>query len=136
MARDFLLGGGQHGVAEIAAHCGSRGLSIERQQQVARATAEIQRSRVGTLQYVADSPHRLRAPHPIEIERQNVIGEIVPGRDAAEHGTHPARCFLLTGNARGRSAFHARAERMAERTAPSSTPETTVTSPMDRGSTK
>src|SRR5579859_707843 len=123
-------------MAEIASHHGLGGMGPKRDQQVAGTTAEIESARVRPLKNVAHAFHRLRAPPAVQVERQDMIGEIVARRYAPEHGAHPSRRFLLGGDARGRCAFHARAERMAASTAPSSTPDTIATSPMRRGNTK
>src|SRR5260221_144395 len=112
-------------MAEVAAHHRGRGFRLERDQQVASAAAQIERAGVWALQDFGDTRNGLSAPKPVEIKREYVVGEIVARGDAAEHGAHPSGSLLLGGGSGGRGAVHARADPMAESTAPSVTPETT-----------
>ena len=53
--------------------------------------------------------NRARSPVFINIERQQVIQQIITRRDTPEHVADPCRRFLLIGGAFGRSATHASA---------------------------
>src|SRR5438876_10078072 len=65
-----------------------------------------------------------------------MVGQVVAARHPGEHGAHPLGGLALRGRAGRRGSLHANAASMAESTRFSSSPDTTVTSPTFRGSTK
>ena len=85
---------------------GARHCPGERQHQVAGAAADIQHARAGPLQNGAHAAHRAGAPEAVDIEREQVVGQVVAVRHAAEHAAHPGGGFLLVARARGRRALH------------------------------
>src|SRR5476649_2101242 len=90
---------------------------------------------------MAHTVHGVGAPPAVDVEGEQVIGQVVPGCHAAEHTPYPTGGFLLVARTVGRSTvglspLHARARPMASSTSFSSMPDTTVTSPMRTGSTK
>ena len=64
------------------------------QHEIAGAAADIEHARVGAVEDVPRAAHGVRAPVAIDIEGEEVIGEVVAVRHAAEHAAHPA-CRLL-----------------------------------------
>ena len=83
-------GGGQHGMAEIAPETGCAARGFKSHQQVAGAAAEVENARLGPLQYGADFRHRTGSPISIDVERQQMISEIVAMGHAPEHVADPA----------------------------------------------
>src|ERR1017187_2114266 len=109
---------------------------LERAHQIAGAAANVQHARLGTRQHLPHARHGVRAPVAIDIERKQMVGQVVAMRHAAEHGAHPLGRLLLATRALWRRALHARAAWMAVSTSSSSMPDTTCTSPMRSGNTK
>src|SRR5207253_5457236 len=136
---DFVARANQHRVAEIAAEHRLRAclasLGFQAEEQVARAAAEVEYARVGMLQDMAHAAHRARAPQAVQVEREQVVGQVVAMRHTAEHAADPPRGLLFVARAYGGCTAHTRAARMASSTGFSSMPGTTVTSPMRTGST-
>src|ERR1035441_5819470 len=109
----------------------------EGQHQVAGAAADIEHARLGTEENLPRAAHGVGAPIAVDIEGEQVVGEVVAVRHAAEHAADPARRLLFVARSipvathpQGRAAAHTRANRMASRTRLSSTPDT------DRKSTR
>ena len=88
-------------MAEIAAETPSAASRFERDQQVARAAAEIQGAGLGTAQDVANFGHGAGSPVTIDVEREQVIGEIVAVSDASEHVADPAGRLFFSGRPSG-----------------------------------
>jgi len=123
-------------VAEIGAVNARAAGAFEGQQQVAGSTAQVDRTRLGIREYVAYARHRAIAPAPVEVEREQVIGQIVAVRHAGEHAAHPTGRLLLAGSAARGGAGHRSAARTASSTRAESTSDTTATCPMPVARTK
>src|SRR5437879_9752012 len=108
----------------------------QRQQEVARAAEQIEYQRARILQLNRHPLHRARAPPPVEIERQQVVQQVVASRDAPEHLAHPMCGRLLAGDPARRRAGHAKTASMESSTRRSSSPVTMRTSPIFTGRTK
>ncbi len=59
-----------------------------------------------------------RAPEAVDVEGEQVVGQVVAAGHAAEHAAHPGGGFLLVVRALGGGAAHDRAERMASQHQP------------------
>src|SRR5204862_7649913 len=90
----------------------------------------------GRQQHVAHAAHRSCSPVTVDVERKEMIREIVTVRHPSEHGSHPSGGFPFIHSASGRCALHASAARIAISTAGGSIPETTFTWPIRSGKTK
>src|SRR5437870_12596566 len=123
-------------MAEVAAQHAGAARALERRHQVAGAAAQVQHARARPPQDFPDAPHRVTPPPAVDLEREDVIGEVVTRRQTREHGADPRRRFALVACSSRRRALHASADRIASRTGFSSTPETIFTCPIRSGSTK
>jgi len=104
-ARVFLAGfracGGQHGVAEIAAKDLCAPATSQLQHQVPRAAAQIQDASFGAFQDVRYSGRGVGSPVTVDVQREQVIQQVVARGDSSEHPAHPARGLFLVLRARG-----------------------------------
>src|SRR5580658_5218604 len=129
-------------MAKIAAESESAAARLERQRQIPSPAAQIQNTRIRFCQNRSDTGDRAGAPVTIDIERQQMIQQVVSGSDAAEHAAHPGGGLLLIlGSCRGRPAAcllgqQASASSMAASTNGSWTSAVIFTDPMRSGSTK
>src|SRR5690606_27758013 len=106
----------QHGMAEVTPdHLSSR-TCLQREHQIACAAAEIDDRCILAMEYGLQALHSARTPMTIDVERQQVIQQIITGRDAPEHVAHPCGGFLLRGSPARRSAAHASAAWIARNT--------------------
>src|SRR5262249_41270316 len=126
----------EHRVAEVGGEHARAPALLERERQVARSAADIEHAGLRAVENRAHARHCAPAPEAVEIAREQMVGEIVARRAAAEHAAHPPRRLLFGLGSPRRRALHTRALRMASPTSFESMPETTVTSPMRTGSTK
>src|SRR5207248_372646 len=123
-------------MAKIAAQNRASTFGFERQDQIACAAAQVESLRSGGAQEVAEARYSPGTPIAVDVKREKMIGQVVAMRYTGEHCTNPVRRFALGGSAGGRGTSHASAAWIAARTSSSSTPDTTVTSPILRGNTK
>src|ERR1022692_4183631 len=70
--------------------------------------AKDQHARFGTRQHLPHTRNRVRAPVAIDIEREQMVGQVVTMRHAAEHGAYPLGRLPLAARALWRRAVHAR----------------------------
>jgi hypothetical protein len=89
----FLSGSNQHGMAKVRTddgHAPARG-SIVSQGQVPGAGAQIQNRRHTLRRH---QPSRPPAPIAIHIQAQQMIEQIIPRRNVAEHSPDASFCFI------------------------------------------
>src|SRR5271165_4204320 len=81
---------------------------------------------------------RARPPVAVDVHGQQMIEQIVTGRDAAEHTAHPTGrlLFALGSRRRGSAHGHSSDSFIAARTWRSATSGVIVTTPISTGSTK
>ena len=91
-------------MTEIAAEAGGAARGFEGHQQVAGAAAEVEDAGLGTAQNGAHFGHGAGSPVAIDVEGEQVIGQIVAVGDASEHVADPAGSLFVGGSARGCSA--------------------------------
>src|SRR5712692_2041306 len=113
-----------------------QGAGLERQQEVPGAATQIEYARTGPRQKLPHPLHRAGAPAPVEVERQQMVQQVVVAGYAPEHSAYPARGLLLPACAARRGPGHGRTARMESSTRRSSSPVTMRTSPILTGSTK
>jgi hypothetical protein len=95
-------------MTEIASeNRGAAATALKRDQHIGGATAQVKRASIGPIENVGYPIHQSRAPSPIEVERQQVIQQIVAAGNAPEHSTDPTGRFLLARSATRRGADNA-----------------------------
>src|SRR5207249_1885704 len=109
---------------------------FQSQYQIAGAAADVEHAGVAALQDRAHTAYGAGPPPAVDVEGEQMVGEVVAAGDAAEDSADQTGGFPFAVRALGSSALHARARRMDSSTRFWSIPETTVTSPMRTGSTK
>ena len=82
----------------------SSGPGFQRQQHVARSAAQVEHSRIRDSPEFRDAVPPSRPPALVQIEREQVIQQVVARGDAAEHPAHPVRRGLFAGHPRRRGA--------------------------------
>ena len=122
----------KHWVAEVTPH--NSGRAFERHQHIACTAAEIEDFRIGTRENRGDALHCPRAPAFVQIEGKQVIQQVIAAGNTAEHSLHPAG-FLNFGLIQF-AASQRKTASIDSSTTRSSTPDTTVTSPILTGKTK
>src|SRR5262249_13848891 len=90
----------------------------------------------GSFQNVPHARDSAGSPVAVDVQGKEVIGQVVAGRDPTKHSAHPFGCLALGGRAGRCSSLHESAAWIAESTKSSAIPDSTVTSPILRGSTK
>src|SRR5438128_669278 len=86
-------------MAKVAAVHHGAASRLKRQHQIARSAAEVEHARAGSGKDAGDTLDCPRAPIAIDVERQQVIEQIIAWRDASEHATHPPSSLLLVADA-------------------------------------
>src|SRR5271167_114362 len=116
---------------------------LKREHKITCSAAEIEHACAGPGQNVRNLLHGSCPPIAIDIEREQMIQQVVTRRDAAEHAAHPSARLLLVFCTRGRGALaglplsqQASASSMTASTSRSSTSDLTFTAPIRSGSTK
>ena len=72
-------------MGKIGAHDGCRAHARESEGEIAGATAEIQDHRIAVLEYGPETARNALAPKTIEVERQEMIEQVITGGDLCEH---------------------------------------------------
>src|SRR5687767_13023423 len=124
-------------MAEVAAEdCGAAPL-FEREEQIAGTAAQVEHLGLGVYQNIGDILNRPGSPVAIDLERKQMVQQIVSWSDRAKHGANPAGRFRFSLNARGRGSLaHSSAASTACSTCLSLRFDTISTSPIRLGSTK
>jgi hypothetical protein len=81
-------------------------LPAQRQGHVGGAAAQVERARAGALQDFAEEARRPPPPQLVDVEGEQVVEQIVAGRDGGEHRAHRLRRLLGIGDAGGSGAAH------------------------------
>ena len=97
----FLGGAAEHGVGKIRAYNGGSAdacLTIERKRHVAGSAAKVQHGGIAAAHDVAEAARGTPPPVAIDVERKNVIEQVIARRDAGKHLAHGIGCgFLILG---------------------------------------
>src|SRR5208337_2029981 len=122
-------------MAEIRAEHQAAAGAGQRERQIAGSTTDIEHAGPGPFHDVAHPLDRIGAPVTVDVEGEQMVGQVVAVRHAGEHVAHPKRCFTLVARAFRRGAVHDSANRIASSTSGSPIPFTTSAAPMWTGST-
>src|SRR4029079_9143711 len=102
----FLLRCNQHRMAEVAPEYLAFRMCADGQHQISRTAAEIQDLCVRSIQYRLKTLHCPASPVFVDVEREQVVQQIVPGRAAPDNVASPAGSFLLSVCAARSRATH------------------------------
>jgi hypothetical protein len=72
-------------MGKIGAHDACRTYASESQGQIASATAEIQDHSIAVLEYGPKTARSALAPKTIELQRQEMVEQVITGGDLCEH---------------------------------------------------
>jgi hypothetical protein len=72
-------------MGKISAHDGCRAYASERQGEIASATTEIKDHSIAALEYGPETARSAIAPKTIEVNRQEMIEQVITGCDLCEH---------------------------------------------------
>jgi hypothetical protein len=81
----FRAGPHEHGMGKIGADDACRAHASESEGEIAGATAEIKDHSVTVLEYGPKTARNALTPKTIEVKRQEMIEQVVAGRDLCEH---------------------------------------------------
>ena len=82
-------------MTEVAAITRGSAIGLESKQQVTGPAAEVEDARAGPAEHRTDLGNSPRPPQLIDVERKEVVRQIVSMGDAPEHIAHPARSLLF-----------------------------------------
>src|SRR5580658_10072986 len=134
-------------MAEVAAQNRTCRSSLQFDENIAGAAAQVENAGLWTAENVLDALNEQLAPEAVDVKGEQMIQQIIAGRDTGKHAPDPIGGFALSAGARRRGALggaqigllHCELWRVATiacRIKSGSMPETTSTSPMAFGSTK
>jgi hypothetical protein len=98
MARDWLAFGAfrvcphEHGMGKIGPHDACSAYASESEGEIASATAEIKDHSIAVLEYGPKTARSALAPKTIEVQRQEMIEQVITGGDLC--GRLRAACLL------------------------------------------
>jgi hypothetical protein len=91
--------------AENLRRCGARS-AAQGERHVSGAAAKIEHASVGTLQNGVEFTRRAPPPQPIDVERENVIEQVVTRRNRSKHFPDGARGRFAVLGACGSGAYN------------------------------
>src|SRR5687768_5003794 len=123
-------------MTEIASKhlCGS--IPGEREGEITGTAAEVEHPCVPAIQHQPDAFDRSRSPVAVDVEGEQMIEKVIPGRDLCKHFAYVTGGLLFTCDPFGRGALHASAARVAARTSASAISDRIWTCPIRSGKTK
>src|SRR5439155_1621252 len=96
---DFQPGADKHGVRKIRAEdAGFAGVS-ESQSEIAGSATQIQNHSIGAFKDRSKALRSPSAPQPIQLERQQMVQQIVTRRDLREHVAYFSLCDRIARGA-------------------------------------
>jgi hypothetical protein len=72
-------------MGKIGAHDACRTYAIENEDEIASATAEIKDHSIAVLEYGPKTARSALAPKTIEVQRQEMVEQVITGGDLCEH---------------------------------------------------
>src|SRR5437763_310613 len=106
-------------MAKIAAEHEPGSAAPERHRKVSGPAAQIEHAGIRSLQNRTQSRNRPCTPELIDVQRKNMVQQIVTGCDLSKHVAHPRSSLSFIANTARSSSTHASDARTAAVTASS-----------------
>jgi hypothetical protein len=93
-------------MGKIGAHDACRAQASESEGEIASAAAEIKDPRIAVLEYGLKTARSALAPKTIEVQRQEMVEQVITGGDFCEHLADFSRGVLFGVGTFGLCAFY------------------------------